>query len=65
MCQKKQALFEEKFSKTIGKLKELWESLKSLGITNKMVNSNFKAIGENDTPQSHAFNLQNFKNFLF
>ena len=31
---KKQALFEENLSETIGKPKELWESLKSLGMSN-------------------------------
>ena len=33
----------------IGKPKELWESLKSLGIPNRTVISNFNAIEENDT----------------
>ena len=33
----------------IGKPKELWESLKSLGIPSKTVISNFNAIGENHT----------------
>ena len=33
----------------IGKPKELWESLKSLGMSNKMVISNFNAIDENYT----------------
>ena len=46
---KKQALFEEKLSETIGKPKELWESLKSLGMPNKAVVFNFNAIEENDT----------------
>ena len=46
---KKQAIFEEKLSKTIGKPIELWESLKSLGMPNKTVISNFNAIEENYT----------------
>ena len=33
----------------IGKPKELWESLKALGMPNKTVISNFNAIEENDT----------------
>ena len=33
----------------IGKPKEFWESLKSLGIPSKTVISNFNAIGENHT----------------
>ena len=34
MQQKKQTLFEENFSEATGKPKELWESLKCLGIPN-------------------------------
>ena len=49
MCWKKQAFFEEKLPKTIGRPKKLWESLKSLGVANKAVISNFNAIEENDT----------------
>ena len=45
----KQVFFEEKLSETIGKHKELWESLKSLGMPNETVISNFNAIEENDT----------------
>ena len=45
----KQVFFEEKLSETIGKPKELWESLKSLGMPNETVISNFNAIKENDT----------------
>ena len=48
MHQKKQALFEEKLSETIGKPKELWESLTSQGMPNKTV-TNFNAVEENDT----------------
>ena len=44
-----QYTFEEKPSETIGKSKELWESLKSLGMPSKTVISNFNAIEENDT----------------
>ena len=46
---KKQAFFKEKLSETIGKPKELWESLKSLGMPNKTVISNFKAIEQDNT----------------
>ena len=49
MHKKKQAFFEEKLSETIGKPKELWESLKALGMPNKTIISNFNAIEENDT----------------
>ena len=49
IASKKQAFFKEKFSEKIVKPKELWESLKSLGMPNKIVISNFNAIEENDT----------------
>ena len=49
IASKKQASFEEKLSETIGKPKELWESLRSLCMPNKTVISNFNAIEENDT----------------
>ena len=35
-------------TKTIGKFKELWESLKSLGMLNMAVISIFNATGDND-----------------
>ena len=41
-----------KLSETIGKPKELWESLKSLGMPNKTVISNFNAI-EQDNILTH------------
>ena len=37
IASKKQVFFEEKVSETIGKPKELWQSLKSLGMSNKTV----------------------------
>ena len=46
---KKKAFYEQKLSETIGKPKELWESLKSLGMPNETVISNLNAIEENDT----------------
>ena len=49
IASKKQAFFQEKLSETIGKSKELWESLKSLGMPKRTVVSNFNAIEENDT----------------
>ena len=62
---KKQAIFQEKLSETIGKLKELWEYLKSLGIPNKTVISNFNAIEENDTLTYDTRSISNiFKDFF-
>ena len=49
IASKKQAFFEDRLSETIGKPKELWESLKALGMPSKTVISNFNAIAENDT----------------
>ena len=49
MRQKNKQFFKEKLSETIGKPKELWKSVKSLGMPNKTIISNFNAIEENDT----------------
>ena len=49
IASKKQALFEEKLSETISKPKELWESLKSMGIPKRTVISNLNAIEENNS----------------
>ena len=43
---KKQSFFEEKLPETIGKPKELWESL---GMPKRTLIANFNAIEENDT----------------
>ena len=45
----KKPFLKEKVWETIGKTKELWESLKSIDMSNKTVISNFSAIEENDT----------------
>ena len=44
---KKQAFFDEKLSERVGKPKELWNTLKSLGMPKKTVVSNFNAIDDN------------------
>ena len=57
--------FEEKLSETIGKPKELWESLKSLGMPKRTVISNFNAIEENDTLTYDTRSIsKTFKNFF-
>ena len=62
---KKQKFFEEKLSETIGKPKELWESLKSLGMPKRTVISNFNAIEENATLTYDTCSIsKNFKNFF-
>ena len=44
---KKQPFFDEKLSESVGKPKELWNTLKSLGMLMKTVVSNFKTIDNN------------------
>ena len=49
----------------ISKPKELWESLKSMGMSNKTVISNFNAIEENDTLTYDTNTIsKTFKNFF-
>ena len=60
-----QAFFEEKLSETIKKPKELWESLKSLGLKNKTVIFNFNTIKDIDTlPHDIRSILEDFKNYF-
>ena len=47
--QQQKNILEEKLSETIGKTKELWESLKYLGMPKKTVISNFNATEEGNT----------------
>ena len=62
---KKKAFYEQKLSETIGKPKELWESLKSLGMPKRTVISNFNAIEENDTLTYDTRSISKiFKNFF-
>ena len=65
MRQKKQAFFQVKLSETIGKPKELWESLKALSMPNKTVISNFNPTEENDTLTYDTRSISKmFKNFF-
>ena len=62
---KNQAFFKEKLSETTGKPKELWESLKSLGMPNKTVISNFEAIEQDNTLTRDTRSISKmFKNFF-
>ena len=62
---KRQAFFEENLSETIGKPKELCESLKSLRMPNKTVISNFNAIEEGNTLAHGTCSISKiFKNFF-
>ena len=60
IASKKTSIFWNDFSETIGKLKKLWESLKSLGMPKRTIISNFNAIEDNDHDLWHTFNLQSF-----
>ena len=61
---KKEGFFEQKISESIGKPKELQESLKYLGMPNKTLISNFNAMEDNDTLtyDNHSISTV-FKNF--
>ena len=58
--QKKPAFFEERRLETIGNPKELCESLKSLGMSDKIVIANFNAIEGSNTCSIYKF----FKKFF-
>ena len=61
---KEQAFFKE-LSETIGKPKELWESLRSLGMPNKTVISNFNLIEEANTLTYNTHSISKiFKHFF-
>ena len=62
---KKQAFLGQKISESIGKPKELWESLKYLGMPNKTVISNLNAMEDNDTLTYDTRSIATvFKNFF-
>ena len=46
---KKREFFDDKLTENVGKPKELWETLKSLGMPHKSLISNFNAIESNIT----------------
>ena len=51
---KKEAFFKEKILESIGKPKQLWESLKYLGMPNKTLISNFNAMDNNNDTLTYA-----------
>ena len=61
--QKKQAFFEEKLSETIGKPKDLWESLKSLVKPSKTAISSFNATEEGNTLSHDTCLISKFSEF--
>ena len=63
--QQKSRLFKEKISENIGKPKELWESLKDIGMPNKTLISKFNAMQNNDTLTYDTRSISTvFKNFF-
>ena len=65
IAQNKQAFFDEKLSENIGKPKELWSTLKSLGMLKKTVFSNFNAIDNNKSLKYNIKTMSNvFKDFF-
>ena len=62
---KKQAFFKEKILESIGKLKELWESFKYLGMPDETLISNFHAMQDNDALTYDTRSISTiFENFL-
>ena len=62
---KKKAFVKEKISESIGKPKELWESLRYLGMPNKTLISNFNVMEDNDTLTYDTCSISTvFKNFF-
>ena len=62
---KKQAFFKGKISESIGKPKELWESIKYLGMSNKTLILNFSAMEDYDTLTYDTRSISTvFKNFF-
>ena len=57
---KSQAFFDEKLSESVGLPKQLWNSLKSLGMPKTTVVSNFKAIDDNKSLTCDIKECQNF-----
>ena len=61
---KKRSLFEKKLSESIGKPKDLWKALKSLGLPNKISSCEVSALKINNTVEHDAnLILEGFKNY--
>ena len=46
--------FEKKLSESVAKPKDLWKTLKSLGLSNKISSSKFSAFKKNNTIEHDA-----------
>ena len=61
---KKRSFFEKKLSESIGKPKDLWKALKSLGLPNKISSCEVSALKINNTVEHDAnLILEGFKNY--
>ena len=58
-----QAFFDEKLSERVGKPKELWNTLKFLGMPKKTVVSNFNVIDDKSLTCDKS-NVKSFQRFL-
>ena len=60
---KKRLYFEKKLSESIGKPKDLWKALKSLGLPNKISSCEVSALKINNTVEHDSNSvLEGFKN---
>ena len=61
---KRDCFFEKKLSESIGKPKDLWKALKSLGLPNKISSCEVSALKMNNTVEHDAnLILEDFKNY--
>ena len=61
---KKRSFFEKKLSESIAKPQDLWKTLKSLGLPNKISSCEVNALKINNTDEHNANSiLEGFKNY--
>ena len=61
----KKQVFSAKLSESVGKPKELWNTLKSLGVPKKTVVSNFNAIDDNKSVTYDKKTMSNIFKYFF
>ena len=60
---KRDCFFENKLSESIGKPKDLWKALKSLGLPNKISSCEVSALKINNTAEHDANSVFAFENY--
>ena len=61
---KKETFFERKLAEPIGKPKDLWKALKSLGLTNNISSCEVSALKINNTVEHTVYSvLESFKSY--